>query len=992
MIINKRVVALVCFIFSICLLRAQYNYVQITIPVRDALAKNSLNNDRHRVAFEICNPVDSAEIAQSVPVFSPGVDPSAMMDSPGGEYLLKVTVYDTVRSADGRIEKSLSSVYEPISWHKVTIPAGGNQITLAPIYISLKRQKKLDEVTVTASKVMFYHKGDTLIYNADAFVLPQGSMLDALIEQLPGVNISSTGVIYCNGRRIDNLLLNGRDLFNGNQKLMLENLGAYTVKDIAVYDKKGHLSEMFAKNMGDMLHVMDVRLKREYQQGYILNLEGGYGTKERYLARLFGMWFIENLSVTAYGNVNNMDDRGTPGRDDSAWSYGRSGTGVASTQKGGLSYFYQGSDSKLELKGDVGIEHSDRLSTTSTSSQSYFSTGDVYSYAHNHKNSRDLSVKTSHNLFLKAGERVMVNFSPKFQYLRKKDDEQGLDVNLNDELQDFSMDLLESIYEDASAYRTTVINRSRINNRNVGNNIGGSAEVKTDIKLNSANQQPWLLSLTESASLNRTHYDYFSKYSIKAEADNSPYFDENRYIKGYPTRDEVYKGSAELSKWLTYGGFNGTLKFNYTFDRTNSKETSAMYMLNLIPGYEGFGNLPSVAEYLPTYSPMNSYQTSAEYNHHHVEVKLESSRNLPPAGNLLTFWTSLPIDIYDRNLVYDGRGAYKEIKRKDYIVNGWVGGRYFLPHGRSYLQFGLTTECSPTNMMNLVAVKDDTDPLNIFTGNSDLRNQRKYSANILFNKDKITSHHNIYLDWQTVSNAIALGYLYNPESGVRSGRMLNIDGNWQANGYYEFDTHFGSFSKPQLSTKTSGAYQRSVDFFGTTTQNNSSDIPLRSVNTITVKEDVRLDWQTGKHRFSAFGDVRFNRYMSKDRGFANFTSWNYNVGASAVINLPYDWGFSTDLVLHGRRGYTDSRLNTTDLVWNARLTKSILKGTIIFIADGFDLLHQLSNINYTVNAQARTETVTNVIPSYLLFHIRWNFNKSPLRKQSPARGGGVVIG
>ena len=30
--------------------------------------------------------------------------------------------------------------------------------------------------------------------------------------------------------------------------------------------------------------------------------------------------------------------------------------------------------------------------------------------------------------------------------------------------------------------------------------------------------------------------------------------------------------------------------------------------------------------------------------------------------------------------------------------------------------------------------------------------------------------------------------------------------------------------------------------------------------------------------------------------------------------------------------------------------------------DGFDLLHDLSNVQYRVNAQARTETYCNVIP------------------------------
>ena len=113
------------------------------------------------------------------------------------------------------------------------------------------KPNELKELTVTASKVKFYHKGDTLVFNADAFVLPEGSMLDALVARLPGVELHSDGAIYCNGRYVSELLLNGRDLFNGDKSLMLQNLASYTVKDVAVYDKLGRNSELVGANVGD---------------------------------------------------------------------------------------------------------------------------------------------------------------------------------------------------------------------------------------------------------------------------------------------------------------------------------------------------------------------------------------------------------------------------------------------------------------------------------------------------------------------------------------------------------------------------------------------------------------------------------------------------------------------------------------------------------------------------------------------------------------------
>ena len=43
----------------------------------------------------------------------------------------------------------------------------------------------LQEIVVKATKVKMVYKGDTIVFNADAFNVPEGSMLDGLIKQLP---------------------------------------------------------------------------------------------------------------------------------------------------------------------------------------------------------------------------------------------------------------------------------------------------------------------------------------------------------------------------------------------------------------------------------------------------------------------------------------------------------------------------------------------------------------------------------------------------------------------------------------------------------------------------------------------------------------------------------------------------------------------------------------------------------------------------------------
>lgn len=150
-----------------------------------------------------------------------------------------------------------------------------------PIYIYEEAQT-LSEATVNASRILMIVKGDTVEYNAAAFRLSHGSMLDNLVRALPGAKINDDGQIYLNGEFVSSLLVNGRDFFKGDPKVALHNLPAYTVSKIKAYHKSDK-ARMTGQEMTDEERrkaplVMDVSLKREYAQGWISNYEAGGGS------------------------------------------------------------------------------------------------------------------------------------------------------------------------------------------------------------------------------------------------------------------------------------------------------------------------------------------------------------------------------------------------------------------------------------------------------------------------------------------------------------------------------------------------------------------------------------------------------------------------------------------------------------------------------------------------------------------------------------------
>ena len=74
-------------------------------------------------------------------------------------------------------------------------------------------------------------------------------------------------------------------------------------------------------------------------------------------------------------------------------------------------------------------------------------------------------------------------------------------------------------------------------------------------------------------------------------------------------------------------------------------------------------------------------------------------------------------------------------------------------------------------------------------------------------------------------------------------------------------------------------------------------------------------------------------------------------------------------------------MNTDDVVVNASLSQSFLKGKLIARMEAFDLLQQLSNTQYDVNAQGRTETWYRSLPHYVMLHLVYHLNKEPKRNK-----------
>jgi hypothetical protein len=97
--------------------------------------------------------------------------------------------------------------------------------------------------------------------------------------------------------------------------------------------------------------------------------------------------------------------------------------------------------------------------------------------------------------------------------------------------------------------------------------------------------------------------------------------------------------------------------------------------------------------------------------------------------------------------------------------------------------------------------------------------------------------------------------------------------------------------------------------------------------------------------------------------------------------------------MNSRRGYTDASMNTNELIWNAQISQSLLKGKPLTLSLQFyDILGQQSNFSTTISNMARTDNEYNAINSYIMFRASYRLNFFGTRQSRMGMMGGMPMG
>ena len=170
--------------------------------------------------------------------------------------------------------------------------------------------KSLKEVTVKSSFYGISVAGDTVKFSTDYFKNGTEETAGELIGKIPGVEVSGDGSVTYAGKKVDKVLLDGKDLFISNGEVLMNNLPAEAVKgaELLTNYNGGSLIEEFRDGKQTALNIKtDGKGRTSGRVRLSAGITDAYDVSGNML-HTGGKW-----SVSANISANNLDKGVTSG-------------------------------------------------------------------------------------------------------------------------------------------------------------------------------------------------------------------------------------------------------------------------------------------------------------------------------------------------------------------------------------------------------------------------------------------------------------------------------------------------------------------------------------------------------------------------------------------------------------------------------------------------------------------------------------------------------
>lgn len=877
---------------------------------------------------------------------------------------------------------------------RITV-ADGKPLALGTITLS-PDTKMLKNIEVVKNIAKVTTKDDTLIYNAGAYRTPEGSVVEELIKKLPGAEVSDDGTIKINGKTVQKIKVDGKEFMTGDTKTAIKNLPTSIVDRIKTYDEKSDLSRITGIDDGNEQMVLDFGLKKGMNRGMFANVDGGIGTKERYSGRGMGAVMKDDLRAMAFVNANNTNDMGFGGGGGGGRFGGGGRNGLQASKMVGVNLNYE-KEKLIKVDGSIRWNHNDGDTWSRSSSENFVATTGSFSESLNQNFSRSNQWNAQMRLEWTPDTLWNISFRPSWSYGTNDGTSNSSSATFSDDPYNYtsSTDNIARMVSTMLGIDSTLVVNQRQNgglSYSDSKRYGGTLQINR--KLGSRGRN---ITLQTGANYSEGASESFSRSLVNlyqlATGDSA--YQRNRY-NVTPQKNYDYNVRLTYSEPIFTAMF---LQFSYNFQYRYTKSDRSTYdfwsdtdlsrrydMSGLSPDYREWGSVfgalggRSYEDFLDTgLSRFSQYKNYI----HTAEVML---RVIRPSYNF-----NIGVQIIPQSSEFTYRYLSTDTVTKRNVIN-WSPTANFRwkisERGNMRIEYRGNT--SQPSMSDLLPITDNSDPLNITTGNPELKPSFTQSFNLRYNNFFERRQQFIFanLRFSTTSNSVAQMVKYDPVTGGRTSKPENINGNWNLNGNITYNTALDTLGRFNLNTSTDASYANNVGYIDLY---RNGDISKMTTKTTSIGERLGASYRNDWFELELNGRVQYNYSYNALQEDSKLNTWNFNYGFNTTLQAPWGMQFTTSLNMSSRRGFSDAAANTNELIWNAQISQSFLQGSPLSVRlEFYDILHQQSNFSRTINAMMRNDNWYNSINSYVMLRAtnRLNLFGTKEMRQNMRRGGG----
>lgn len=819
----------------------------------------------------------------------------------------------------------------------------------------------LAEAVVVAEAPQVQIVEDTVAFNSSAYRTPEGAMLEELVKKLPGAEVDDDGNVKINGKEISKIMVDGKEFFGGDVQTGLKNLPVDMIEKLKTYDKKSDLARITGIDDGEEETVLDLTVKKGMNQGWFGNVDVAGGTKDRYMGRAMVNYFYDKTQVSLIAGANNVNDQGfSAGGGGPRW---RRNNGLTAKKMVGINFATQ--TDKIELGGSARYNYSDGDIASVGSTENFLTSGNSYSNSNTLSQNRNKRFSADFRMEWRPDTMTNIIFRPDFSYGKTdnlsssesgtfNDDPYNLVENPNDYLNLGNLAQNDPLRE----VRVNAINSGTLNDNK---DITANATLQVNRKLNSKGRNitfrgRFSYSDSESNQFTESMTNYFL---LQNYLGGDSVLIRNQYINT-PTKNYNYRLQLTYSEPIARATF---LQFSYQFQYKYSESDKSTFDLQPFSDWGLGAALPDGYEE----NEIDSLGKYAEYRYynHDASVALRFIREKYQLSAGMSFQPQHTILSY---------------KRGDYMIDTTRNVFNFAPNidfryrfsKVSQLRFTYRGRSSQPSMENLLPIVDNSNPQNIRIGNPGLKPAFTHTMRFFYNTYDADKQRGIiaHANFSATQNSISNSRIYNEATGGWTTTPKNINGNWNAFGMFGFNTALKN-KKFTINTFSNASYVNNVAYL------TDSQTRVENKNTttnLTLNERLNGTYRNDWFEFGLNGTLSYSIEKDKLTPDNNQQPYTFSYGATTTVSMPWSMSLSTNIANQSRRGYRDASMNRNELIWNAQLSQTFLKGAATISFEMYDILRQQSNITRSLTADGRSVYEYNGVNSYCMLHFIYRLN------------------